>query len=58
MREMTVPDAGSAGDSGQMRTWRDPLTPLSRASRRRWATAYGLLLTAGGAVPHGRRGLG
>ena len=58
MREMTVPDAGPAGDSGQMRTWRDPLTPLSRASHRRWATAYGLLLTAGGAVSAWPEGLG
>lgn len=50
MREMTVPDVGPAGGSGRMRTWRDALTPLSRASRRRWAAAYSLLLTAGGAV--------
>ena len=25
-------------------TWRDAVTPLSRASRRRWALAYALLL--------------
>lgn len=50
MREMTLPDAGIAGDGKSIRTWRDALTPLRRASRRRWAAVYGLLLTAGGVV--------
>ncbi len=31
-------------------TWRDAVTPASRASRRRWTAVYPLLLTGGGVV--------
>jgi hypothetical protein len=41
---VAVPTVGDA----HMRTWRDAITPVSRASRRRWTLAYALLLCFGG----------
>ena len=48
MSEMAIPEVGAARESTPLRTWRDAVTPTSRASRRRWTAVYALLLTFGG----------
>jgi hypothetical protein len=40
--------AASTVQHGRLRTWRDAITPVSRASRRRWTLAYALLLCFSG----------
>ena len=49
---------GAPEGSPQWITWREAITPLSRASRRRWVVFYVLLLLASGAVAGWREGLG
>jgi len=58
MSEAALGRAGAPEGSPRWITWRDALTPLSRASRRRWALFYAALLTATGAVTVWRDDLG
>ena len=53
MSAAAVETMDSSARPGELRTWRDAVTPLSRSSRRRWAVAYALLLVLGGVVVAG-----
>ena len=44
MSTTAVPPPTTATDRTRTLTWRDAVTPLSRASRRRWTACYALLL--------------
>ena len=57
MSAAAVETMDSSARPGELRTWRDAVTPLSRSSRRRWAVAYALLLVLGGVVVAGASGL-
>lgn len=48
MSELTMSEASPARADLPLRTWRDAVTPLSRASRRRWTVVYAVLLIIGG----------
>lgn len=48
MSELTMSEASPARTGLPLRTWRDAVTPLSRASRRRWTVVYAVLLIVGG----------
>lgn len=50
--------AGAPEGSSQWIGWREAITPLSRASRRRWVVFYLVLLLVGGAVSGWPRALG
>lgn len=55
MSETAVVGAHGQEPAEYVMTWRDAVTPVSRASRRRWTAVYPLLLVGGGvavAAPH------
>lgn len=58
MREAALGRVGAPEGSARWITWRDALTPLSRASRRRWALFHAGLLTASGGIAVWREDLG
>jgi len=58
MSDAALGRAGAPEGSPRWITWRDALTPLSRASRRRWALFHAALLSATGAVTVWRDDLG
>jgi hypothetical protein len=58
MNDATVSGATIPQPAKQARSWRDAMTPLSRASRRRWAAIYPLVLTAVAAISLWEKELG